>query len=261
MLGKRPVEQASCPTAARQRRVGPVSRRRRQKSLVQQEVLAREARERFVEHAGGPHDKAHGLLAVTAQRVRRARVLGKPQAHGLEVSIGRDLPLRTACAVGAGAAIERDVARTRAEEGLRAAQTAHARELEALRAEHAERETALRAQIDQAAVRLEGVQKRVMLQTEEARDAQRRAEASLAKTQQRNEQLVGDVQRLSADAAERRRLAERHEKQLASAMEEARELRRERDALVQQVALLHGQVAARTAPLPPRTAKRSRQST
>ncbi len=159
------------------------------------------------------------------------------------------------------ATAERDVARTRAEEGLRAAQTAHARELEALRAEHAERETALRAQIDQAAVRLEGVQKRVMLQTEEARDAQRRAEASLAKTQQRNEQLVGDVQRLSADAAEQRRLAERHEKQLASAMEEARELRRERDALVQQVALLHGQVAARTAPLPPRTAKRSRQST
>lgn len=110
-------------------------------------------------------------------------------------------------------------------------------------------------------MRLEGVQRRVMMQTEEARDAQRRAEASLAKTQQRNEQLVGDVQRLAADAAEQRRLAERHEKQLASVMEEARELQRERDALVQQAALLQGQLAARTAPLPPRAAKRSRQST
>lgn len=100
-----------------------------------------------------------------------------------------------------------------------------------------------------------------MMQTEEARDAQRRAEAALAKIQQRNEQLVGDVQCQAADAGEQRRLAEQHEKQLASVMEEARELRRERDTLVQQVALLQGQVAARTAKLPPRTAKRSRQST
>lgn len=159
------------------------------------------------------------------------------------------------------AAAERAAARAEANEALRAAQATQARELEALRAEHAEREAALRTQIDQAAVRLEGVQKRVMMQTEEARDAQRRAEAVLAKTQQRNEQIVGDVQRLAADAAEQRRLAERHEKQLASVMEETRELRRERDTLVQQAALLQGQLAARTASLPPRTAKRSRQST
>lgn len=155
----------------------------------------------------------------------------------------------------------RDAARNQAENALRAAQTAHVRQLQALRTEHAEREAALRTQIDQAAVRLEGVQKRVMMQTEEARDAQRRAEATLTKTQQRNEQLVGEVQRLAADAAEQRRLAERHEKQLASVMEEARELRQERNALVQQTALMQGQLAARTAPLPPRAAKRSRQST
>ncbi|TAM53180.1 MAG: integrase [Paraburkholderia sp.] len=116
---------------------------------------------------------------------------------------------------------ERDAAR--ADAG--AAHAAQARGLESLRAEHAEREAALRAQIDQATTRLEGVQKRVMLQTEEARDAQRRTEATLTKVQQRNEQLVGEVQRGSADAAEPRRLAERHEKQLASAIEETRELR------------------------------------
>lgn len=195
--------------------------------------------------------------ALRAQLEERDARLVAATAGLARAEAAREAAVREAQA----ATDERDAVRAEANEALRAAQAAHAREVESLRAEDAEREAALRTQIDQAAVRLEGVQKRVMMQTEEARDAQRRAEASLAKTQQRNEQLVGDVQRLTADAAEQRRLAERHEKQLASVMEEARELRRERDALVQQVALLQGQVAARTTPLPPRTAKRSRQST
>ncbi|MCW3663692.1 DNA-binding protein [Burkholderia cenocepacia] len=195
--------------------------------------------------------------ALRAQLEERDARLTAATAELARAETAREAAVREAQA----ATVERDAARAHAAESLHAAQTAHGRELEALRAEHAERETALRTQIDQAAVRLEGVQKRVMMQTEEARDAQRRAEAALAKTQQRNEQLVGDVQRLSADAAEQRRLVERHEKQLASVMEEARELRRERDALVQQVALLQGQLAAQTALLPPRAAKRSRQST
>lgn len=156
------------------------------------------------------------------------------------------------------ATAERDAVRAQGEQALRDAQSAHARELEALRATRAEHESTLRAEVDQATARLEGVQKRVMMQTEEAREAQRRAEAALSKTQQRNEQLVGDVQRLSADAAEHRRLAERHEKQLASVMEEARELRRERDALAQQVALLQGQLKPRADTAPARSAKRPR---
>ena len=163
----------------------------------------------------------------------------------------REAALQTAQA----AADERDTARTETQEALHAAQAAHARELETLRAEHAEREAALRSQIDQAAARLESVQKHVMLQTEEARDAQRRAETALAKVRQRNEQLVGDVQRLSAEAAEQRRLVDRHEKQLASAIEEARELRRERDTLAQQVASLQGQLKARPQPVGTRSSK------
>jgi chromosome segregation ATPase len=139
--------------------------------------------------------------------------------------------------------------------------SAHLRELEALRAAHAEHETALRTEVDQATARLEGVQKRVMLQTEEARDAQRRAEAALSKTRQRNEQLVADIQRIAAEAAEHRRLADRHEKQLASVMDEARDLRRERDALAQQAALLQGQLKARSEAAPARTNRRSRSDT
>jgi len=133
-----------------------------------------------------------------------------------------------------------------------------ARELDNLLSARAEHESALRTEVDQATTRLEGVQKRVMLQADEAREAQRRAEAALAKIQQRNEQLVGDVQRLSADAAEQRRHAERHEKQLASVIEEARELRRERDALAQQVASLQGELKTRLESSPARTTRRSR---
>jgi chromosome segregation ATPase len=224
------------------------------------EELEREAAEATARAASLASSQA--ALEGEAQTVRvqleeRDARLATAAAELARAEASREAAVREAQA----AAAERDAARADANEAMRVAQAAHAREVEALRAEHAEREVALRTQIDQAAVRLEGVQKRVMMQTEDARDAQRRAETALTRIQQRNEQLVGDVQRLAADAAEQRRLAERHEKQLASVTEEARELRRERDALVQQVALLQGQLSARTASLSPRAARRARQST
>lgn len=193
------------------------------------------------------------VQALRAQLEERDARLVAATAELARIQAERQAALQAAQA----AATERDVARAQGDEALRVTQAAHVRELEARRAEHGEREAALRTEVDRAATRLEGVQKRVMLQTEEARDAQRHAEAALAKVQHRNEQLVGDVQRLTADAAEQRRLTERHEKQLASVMEEARELRRERDSVTQEVALLRGQLTARTE-APARAAKRSR---
>ncbi|WP_144155015.1 DNA-binding protein [Paraburkholderia sp. BCC1885] len=187
------------------------------------------------------------------QQARLAAVL----AEHAQAQAGRDAALRLAEA----AAAERDAVRAQSEQALCDVRSTHLRELEALRATHAEHEAALRAEVEQATVRLEGVQKRVMLQTEEARDAQRRAEAALSKTRQRNEQLVADVQRISADAAEHRRLAERHEKQLASVMGEVRDLRRERDALAQQAALLQGQLKVRGEATPARATRRSRHET
>ena len=170
------------------------------------------------------------------QQARLATVLAElAQTHS-----GRDAALRLAEAATA----ERDAARAQSEQALHGMRSVHLQELEALRATHAEHETALRAEVDQATALLEGVQKRVMLQTEEARDAQRRAEAALSEIRTRNEQLVGDVQRISADAAEQRRLAGRHEKLLDRVTQEARDLRRERDALAQQVASLQGQLKA-----------------
>lgn len=205
---------------------------------------------------------AHSALEAQAQTLRAQLEEREAQLAAVNVERARAQAERDAAVQAAQSAIvERDTVRVQGEEALRAAQAAHTRELDAIRAERVAQEAALRVEIDTATGRLEGVQKRVMLQTEEARDAQRRAETALAKVQQRNEQLVGDVQRLTADAAEQRRLAERHEKQLASVMEEARELRRERDSLAQEIALLRGQLSARGAPTPARTTKRSRQAT
>lgn len=160
----------------------------------------------------------------------------------------RDVAIRQA----ETAAAECAAIRAQSEQALQEVQSAHARELDALRSARAEHEAALRAEVDQATARLEGVQKRIMLQIEEAREAQRRTEAALSKTQKRNEQLVADVQKFSSDAAEHRRLAERHEKQLASVMEEARE----RDTLAQQVAGLQGELKIRAGSLQ-RSTKRS----
>lgn len=109
--------------------------------------------------------------------------------------------------------------RDQATQVLAEARRDSARELDSLRAALADREVAARAKVDKATERLEGVQKHVMLQANEAKEAQRRAEAALAKVQQRNEQLVNQVQQLSAEAVSQQRLAERMQQQVEAAMD------------------------------------------
>jgi chromosome segregation ATPase len=150
--------------------------------------------------------RARALDSVNAElqaEVRTARAqLGDQQARlaalladHAQAQAGRDAALRLAEA----AKTERDAVRAQSEQALRDVRSAHLREVETLRFTHAEHETALLAEVDRATARLEGVQKRVMLQTEEARDAQRRAEAALSEVRKRNEQLVRDVERISAN--------------------------------------------------------------
>lgn len=218
---------------------------------IEAEAVAAIARAGTLETA---HAELQGELRTVRgqlndQQARLAAVL----AELAQVQGRRDAALRLA----ETSAAERDAVRAQSEQALHDLRAAHLQELDALRATHAEREAASRAQVDRATARLEGVQKRVMLQTEEARDAQRQAEAALSTTRQRNEQLIADVQRISAEAAEHRRLAERHEKQLASVRDEARDLQRDRDALARQVALLQGQLKGREEPLRGNRTRRS----
>ncbi|MGF6873020.1 DNA-binding protein [Paraburkholderia sp. MM5477-R1] len=206
---------------------------------MEKEAAAASARARSLEADNAQlQAQVHALHAqLDDQRPRLTEALTE-RAHA---EAERDSALRQA----QDAITERDAARRHSEHALRELQTAHARELEASRSAHGEHEAALRTEVTQATSRLEAVQKHVMLQTEEAREAQRRAEAALSEIRQRNEQLVVDAQRISADAAEHRRLAGRQEKQLDSVTQEAYDLRLERDVLARQVALLQGQLKAR----------------
>lgn len=124
--------------------------------------------------------EVHALHAQLDNQLPRLTEALTERAHA---EAGRDSALRQAQA----AIAERDAARLHSEQGaVHELQVAHARELEALRIAHREHETALRTEVNQATSRLEAVQKHVMLQTDEAREAQRRAEVGLSEMRQRN---------------------------------------------------------------------------
>ncbi|TCW75476.1 integrase [Burkholderia sp. SRS-46] len=209
--------------------------------------------------------RAESLVAVNAElqtevRALRGRIgdsetrLATVLADLARAHADRDLYAKQLDVVTA----EQTALRTQSVQSQLEAQQAHARELDALRTAMAGREAALHTEVEKATARLESVQKHIMAQADEARNAHRRAETALSKTQQRNEQLIGEVQHLTADAAEQRRLASRHEQQLTGAIDEARGLRQERDTLAQQVALLRGQLQAPGGAAPARAARRSR---
>src|SRR5260370_34453902 len=94
-LRQRPLEQPPRASAARPFRIGPVAGRCSQEALVEQEVLARETRQRLAQRLGGPQQQAYRLLAVAAQRMRRRAVFGKPPPHRLDVGSSSDLPVST----------------------------------------------------------------------------------------------------------------------------------------------------------------------
>lgn len=108
-------------------------------------------------------------------------------------------------------------------------------------------EQAFRAEIGKAFERLEGVQRHVMLQVAEAREAAKRAEALLAMAQQKNEELSAETQQLQAVVASQTQQSARIREDLARASRAADQLQSKRETLIQQVALLTGKLDAQTA--------------
>lgn len=116
--------------------------------------------------------------------------------------------------------------------------------VEELQATIATQESSFRQEIDKATERLEGVQKHVMLQVTEAREAQKRAEAQLSKASQKNEQLLAEVQQIRRQIASLTQTSERAQTDLAQAHGEMNRLQSEREALIQQVAMATGKLGA-----------------
>lgn len=137
-----------------------------------------------------------------------------------------------------------DAAKADSEQTIGALKSEHRQQVEALQAALAAREAAFRLEIDKATERLEGVQRHVMLQVTEARDAQKRAEAQLSKSNQKNEQLLVEVQHLGRQVAAMAKTAERAQADLNQAHDDLAQLRAERESLVQQVATAGGKLSA-----------------
>ena len=96
----------------------------------------------------------------------------------------------------------------------------HRLRVQELQAALATQESSFRQEIDKATERLEGVQKHVMLQVTEAREAQKRAEAQLSKACQKNEQLLAEAQEIRHQIGSLTQTSERAQTDLARAHDE-----------------------------------------
>lgn len=147
-------------------------------------------------------------------------------------------------AIARASALEQQLesVKTDSERAITAMKSEHQQHVEVLQATLAAQEHTFRKEIDKATERLEGVQKHVMLQVTEAREAQKRTEALLSKASQRNEQLSAELQELWQKNASLTQLSERAQTDLTQAHNEMTQLRAERESLIQQVATATGKL-------------------
>ncbi len=139
---------------------------------------------------------------------------------------------------------ERETASVRSEAQAREStlKSVHARNLSDARAELAAKEIDLRAELTRTTERLEGVQKHVMLQVADARNAQQRAEDQTTKTNQRADKFGTEVESLRAQLAEVQSTHQRTAAAQTAALAEAGQLRAERDSLKEKLANTTGQL-------------------
>ena len=134
--------------------------------------------------------------------------------------------------------------KTRSEQASSILKAEHLQDVERLQAALVAQEAAFRQEIDKATERLEGVQKHVLLQVSEAREAQKRAEAQLSKNAEKNEKLSTEVQQLRWQVASFTQMSERAQSDLVQAHDEMTRLRTDRESLIQQVAGATGKLGA-----------------
>jgi chromosome segregation ATPase len=209
-------------------------------------------------------DDVENELAVALQRVQTVETdLAREQerAAGLQAQLAsrqteiealRDEGTRMRAAAEASQmriqALEHQVESTQAEadQRLAAANTAHQQQRADLQEAMATQEQVFRSEIDRATERLEGVQRHVMLQVADAREGTKRAEALLAKAQQKNDGLSTEAQHLRTHLIAQTQLNEKTQADRASASQVAEQMRTERETLIQQLAMLTGKIEAQT---------------
>ncbi len=104
----------------------------------------------------------------------------------------------------------------------------------------------LREELARATERLEGVQKHVLLQVAEAREAQKRAEHQLIKAAQRSERLANDMESLRTEVVTRSMQLQRTAQDYAAAADHLARTQAEREDLAVRLATTSGRLEAAT---------------
>lgn len=104
----------------------------------------------------------------------------------------------------------------------------------------------LREELARATERLEGVQRHVLLQVSEAREAQKRAEHALTKAVQRSEHLVSELESLRTEVVTRTTQLQRTTQDCVAATEHLGKIQAEREALTVRLATTNGRLEAAT---------------
>jgi hypothetical protein len=143
---------------------------------------------------------------------------------------------------------ERETASERAEAQAREStlKSIHEKELTDARAELATKEVELRSELMRTTERLEGVQKHVMLQVADARDAQKRAEDLATMAAQRAEKFSDELAAQRAQLTEVSSQLVRAVAAHTAAVDDANGMRSERELLKEKLAIATGQLQAMT---------------
>lgn len=105
-------------------------------------------------------------------------------------------------------------------------------------------EAQLRDELARATERLEGVQKHVLLQVAEAREAQKRAEDQLGRAAQRSERLASELESLRTELVTRTTELQRATQDCVAANDNAARLQAQRDELTVRLATTDGRLEA-----------------
>ena len=172
-------------------------------------------------------------------------VRGQTELNSLSEALAGERTAKDA-AIAKSKALEQQIATTKAdaEQALITLKSEHRQRIEELQAIIASQESSFRLEINKATERLEGVQKHVMLQVTEAREAQKRAESQLSKANQKNEQLLAEALQIGRQITLLTQTAERAQADFTQAQGDIKKLQSEREGLIQQVATASGKLGA-----------------
>lgn len=137
-----------------------------------------------------------------------------------------------------------EATKAEATQAIQMLKTEHQRRVDEMQAAHTEQERVFRQELDKTTERLEIAQRHMLVQVDEARQAQKRVESFLVKAEEKNGQLSTELNLTVQQVSLLKHTLERAQQDLSRSQEDMSKLRNERELLLQQVASSTGQLGA-----------------